>query len=151
MKQRSKLCMGDTSLWSSILRAKYERNINLRREISYKAFNSIFQKTLVSLWPKCIDNHIQIMDDGNSIRFWDDNYLNLENKLSHYVVAALNSQIQRHNMAQYTNGSGNDYMLWKFNSNSFFAKSAYASMEEHKWCALNLESYMEESVEMVES
>ncbi|XP_061342522.1 uncharacterized protein LOC133288718 [Gastrolobium bilobum] len=76
-----KILTDKEELWVKILRAKYGRGKDLRREISSKPYDSKLWRDLSKCWNSFLVGLRWEVGDGETIKFWADNWLNLDDNL----------------------------------------------------------------------
>lgn len=75
MKVGWKFIVEPHSLCSQVLRGKYSRNRNLRRDIVVKEGDSLLWKEIGRLWPLLYRNQRWVVGCGNEVFFWTDSWM----------------------------------------------------------------------------
>ncbi|KAH1098233.1 hypothetical protein J1N35_015154 [Gossypium stocksii] len=162
MKIGYKLITKPEALWVQVLISKYGMSGNMPTSI-IKSNYSYMWKAVAKVWPLLCSNMIWTIDNGRTVRCWEDNWVPSKGLLKYYVsdYDTINPEITVSNMVLPNRGwnlnlfilwlpedtvryilsipppsvhSGSDFLSWsKTTSGVFSVKNAYYLLKEESW------------------
>lgn len=100
------------ALWTKVLSGKYGRNTILEANVISKPTDSFLWKDLSKLWPKLSENCSWALNNGMSIRFWEDNWMKNMGRLKGHALAEISEANLSKKVVDYVGEDGD----WNWNS-----------------------------------
>ncbi|KAI9080065.1 hypothetical protein K1719_037998 [Acacia pycnantha] len=107
---RVKVPSQQDSLCSMVLRGKYGRDRDLKRECKMVKSDSELWRSLGPIWPEVVGNLVWEVGDGAMINFWDDHWVDVGIRLAGKCVGVDPAEERYNKVRDMVNDEGN----WNF-------------------------------------